>query len=230
MSRLRRGFSVRVELTEAIGEELANEALHQFTRVELASIRAPQGSYEDARSGRSYAPRRSARATFAPHPVRSEDDSCTRHQALALLAILEGFWHEPHNPLEPRACGSRLFMPRIAARAGVDVREVQRYLAALRTSGLLVAWQPPVTERTPKVMRGKRHAYNVYRLSRPLPRVLRERLKRFQVASKKVAIERSNALAVAIGSEHVDFGPARPRQGDAEAFWTKHPHLRPPPV
>lgn len=227
MAGLRRGASVTTLLEEAIGSELAEVALKTFTRVEIATIRAPQSAYEETRNGGMHAPARSARASFAAAPMRGADESCTRHQALVFLAILEGFWHDPHDPAHPRACGSKLYVPRLAARAGVTVREVQRYLAAFRTAGLLTTWQPPVTERTPKVMRGKRHAYNVYRLERPLPRVLRERLMRFQGAAKDYERAKARALSVDLGTDA--SAPAPATLGDAGArFLERHPHLRPP--
>ncbi len=210
---------MRVELAAALGEELTEACLRVWTRAEVAQTRAPRERWEASRRGGEHAPPRSAVAMFSPHPVRDEDDSCTRHQALLLLAVLEQMWWEPHDPSAPRTCGSKLYLPRLAARIGVGVRELDRYLAILRTAGILQAWQPPAKD-LPAKMRGKKHAYNVWRLNRALPRPLTERLKRFQVRGKQAAAEKSRP------APEPAFARTHP---SADAWFAKHPHLRPPP-
>ena len=192
------GHSVEDELSAAVGPELAAEALKLFGRAEVSTIAAPRDKWEKARSGREYAPARSARAKFRDAPVRSGEDNCTRRQAVLLLMVLEQVWHDPHDVHAPRICNQRLYLQRLAARVGVHVREVQRYLAILRSGGLVDTWQPPVTDATPKSMRGKRHCYSVWRLNRTLPRVLREALRRFQVRAKQAEAEGSPSRGPAL--------------------------------
>jgi len=231
ISRIRRGASVGVELEAVLGSELTERFLATVKRAAVAKTAAPREAWETSkRTGVRFAPRRSARARFLPMDVRTGEDNCTRRMAVFLLCVLEHLWHAPAHPDKPRVCNWRVYLPRLAARVGVTPRELERYLAIFRSAGLVDAWQPPKTDKTPRHMHGTSgHCYNVYRLNQPIPRALAERLKKFQTRLR--ADERAELTSGKAASSSSSSDNRAASSGyTAEAFYEAHPHLRPPPI
>lgn len=144
-----------------------------------------------SRTGRLFAPPRTARATFRrARPAR--DTRETTRQALAFLLVLS--WMRPST----KRTGSyrqqaRLWLGKarelergenpggLAGRCGVSVRELQRYFAVWRSAGLVGSWQPPQSSGLAKGKSG--HCFNLYELQVPMPPEAVERLKRYDRAA-----------------------------------------------
>lgn len=126
-----------------------------------------------------------------------------------------------------QACGAQLYLPTLAARLGVTVRTVERYLAGLQAAGLVRAWQPQEGCRNspnpraprglPASMRGEIYAYQIYRID-VVPAELRGALDRYYGGAR----ERERAADASVmselvaeldehGDEHGDEPAAPPR-------------------
>lgn len=194
---LRRGEAPIAEtLARVFGEALAARFIDAATRAVLTDVKSETRKLSS--KGVPYAPPGSAVAGFAPTARRTSESAPVRHMAIMLLTVLErlppggsrvasrGLWLGNPNP------GQRQPPNSVAGRVGVEVRELERYLAVFRTAGILEAWQPPATSGSPKSRRG--HCYNVYDLAVPMPRELTETLEAWRAAhqtQERAAVRRA---------------------------------------
>lgn len=229
---------MRPELERVLGLELTSDVLKCLTHAETLDT-AGTGEAEKAdRKGRRRSKRYTARATYLPHPVRSEEDLCVRRACAFLLAILERM--RPTQSGKGRALSRALWLGRLpgregrwgmADRIGVSVRQLEHYLAVL--SPIVARWQPPANDVGPRYTgRVSGHAYATYELRREMPAKLkralggrwvrpREAEGAHDVPSDVARAEREASTRA--DCETIDGGPRSGPPGAAEAFYHLFP-------
>lgn len=160
LRRLVRGVDVTIALTYSVGHELATKVTRALSRAKLREIRADD-----------------VPVTAAPY-VHDLNAPHIRRAAIVLVLICQ--WFGPSGRTGHRAQGSRLRVDVLADRAGVSVREIERYLAVFRQAGILKNWQPPKSSGLPSGISG--HCYALYELAAGIPRELERHLARFHRA------------------------------------------------
>lgn len=185
-----------------IGERLAGQFMRGALCAELDEIRSTVRK-RAPETGVIYAPPRTARASFAPAPIRSEESAPVRRMALLLLDVLEhfepggqrvaskGLWLGYANPAY-RQCPNS-----VSGRTGVGVREIQRYCVILEDAGVLKRWQP--NGRDSKNLKGKSgHCYNLWELQVPvMPAELHNLLAEWRKTHARAAAKLQRQAAVA---------------------------------
>lgn len=188
MRRIRRdGSDTHTALVQGFGGEWADRLIRAATRVKLREIRSEVRKERVNADGviTLWAPPRTARATFELKPIREANSLCVRRMALVWCQLAS--WLGPNGRTGHRAQGHRLNVAELAKRAGsldrpLSVREVERYLAAFESAGLIKRWQPPKSSGAPKGTRSG-HCFNLYALpAGKLPPQLEKQLQRFHAA------------------------------------------------
>lgn len=175
-ARLHRGDGVREVMTQALGAELTGRVLEAGTRAMIGQISSDER--RTARSGVQYAPPGSARAPMAPEPLRAEDSGMVRTLCQLVITLAEEIATAGNGV---RVSTRALYHRALAARLGRDPREVERYMAILRTAEIANTWQPkPGSPGIPQSKAGR--SYAVYALSVALPRTVLEQMRAWRAA------------------------------------------------
>lgn len=177
LRRLTRGVDVTLALSYSLGHELATKAIRALSRVKLREVRADD-----------------SKIPSAPY-VHDENAPHIRRAAIVLVLICQ--WLGPTGRTGHRAQGSRLRVDVLADRAGVSIREIERYLAVLRQAGILKNWQPPKSSGLPAGISG--HCFNLYELVAGIPKALEAHLARFHRAwwPRRATVEIKGAVDAA---------------------------------
>ena len=122
---------------------------------------------------------RSATCTLEPAPLHAADSDPVRR--LARLTLLICSWIGPKGRTGRPEQGHRLNTRWLALRLGCSVREVERYLTVLRSSGLIQTWQPPTSSGCPKGNISG-HCFNLFELVGEIPPELERHLAAFHRA------------------------------------------------
>lgn len=173
VKRLRQGYDVETTIGEVLGTELAAALVHN-TR--CATLR-------NTARGDS----RRAVTPIGPEPRKSENAPDVRRVAMLLVLICS--WMRPRDvrgrpgkrtghhgqaaALSMSAIGRRLALPG-EDRERLGEREIERYLALLRTAGILRNWQPPASSKNDKGHLSG-HCFQLYELPE-MPRELQQAL------------------------------------------------------
>lgn len=170
--RVRRGHECPgVALSRIVGKELSATWVDRLRRVSLASAASPHDARSLRRDGGIKGKRYTARVRLDASAKRSVTDP----EVVGLVLLLMHIW-DHIRPGQRRACTRALWLgvvkrshkrqpPHSLSRAlGVGVRELQRWLAALRTIGALSNWQPPGAEVPPYARTRKGRAYSCYQI------------------------------------------------------------------
>lgn len=131
-----------------------------------------------------------------------------RAMARLLVTVLEQF-----SPGALRTASKALCMARLAARLEVSQRELQRFIAVLRTARLLETIQPPGHTQNLKSKKGR--CYNVWLLMRAQPRELAEQLEHWRAAHRAAERTAQRDAAAAPPPKRDDQRTQRP---DAAKF------------
>lgn len=172
---LRRGFDVRGTLARGLGSQLADRFVYIATHVIVRDVRAPAELVRTAPNGKRWAPARTAVATLEQHQVHDPNSPTVRNMARVLTLVCS--WLGPNKRTGHALQGHWLNVEHLAKRVGLEVKEVERYLAIFRSQRLLLSWQPPSSSGAPKGNRSG-HAFNLYELA-SLPPELERHLKAF---------------------------------------------------
>lgn len=132
-------------------------------------------------------------------------ETTPRNRCASGPALWQGRW----------GVGMRRRPAKLAAQAGVSCRQLQRYVLALKRSGVLRTWQPP-WERTCERLRGRAHAYAVYYWRAELPARVVLRLQRWAEGWVRKGRDVTPD----------DVGPYRPPAPEPCPYWEA---ARPPP-
>lgn len=158
-------------LARLVGGELAAAWVDALRRCEYASAATPHELRSLRPSGKIAGKRYTARVRLSASPLRDETDPEVIGPVLLLMhlwdhirpgrrrAWTKALWlgkPDRHHTKQPEHCLSRAL--------GVGVRELQRWLAALRTIGCLKNWQPPGADAPPGARTRKGRAYSCYEI------------------------------------------------------------------
>lgn len=130
-------------------------------RAKLRDVRSDATLIRMSGSGRAYHPPRSARAELG-ELVHEANAPTVRRMALVFVIVCS--WLGPTRRTGHHRQGHALRVDVLAEKAGCSVREVERYLAVLRSAGILRCWQPPSSSGLPKGNRSG-HCFNLYELT-----------------------------------------------------------------
>jgi hypothetical protein len=179
--RLRRGHETARTALARVMDATHAEALLQglcsmkLSRCESSREDSKVRHYRDGSVGR-HGKRFTARVRLDARARRGEDAPEVVGPVLLLLHILDHMCLHERNQ-EYRAWTKALWLGKqhrgtdqqphhsLSRALGVSVRELQRWLAALRTLGVVKNWQPRVDEKTPANARTRKgRAYSCYLL------------------------------------------------------------------
>jgi hypothetical protein len=183
--KLARGQLAPVDgLAPIVGKELASRWIGLLCRAVIGSAASPRDDRklrstdeidEFGESGtRVYGARFTARVRVDAVPLRPDMHREVVGPVLLLLAILDQI-----RPGSRRAWDRALWLgpacmpakppPCLAARLGVSVRTVERWLATLRTIGVLDNWQPPASEANERQRNKNGRTYSLYEVREMSP-------------------------------------------------------------
>lgn len=171
-------------LAPIVGKELASRWVGLLCCAVIGSAASPRDDRklratpeidEFGESGtRVYGARFSARVRVDAIPLRPDMHREVVGPVLLLLAILDqvkpgsrrawdrALWLGPAcMPAKPPPC--------LAGRLGVSVRTVERWLATLRTIGVLDNWQPPASEANERQRNKNGRTYSLYEIGEMSP-------------------------------------------------------------
>jgi hypothetical protein len=171
-------------LAPIVGKELASRWVELICRAVIGTAASPRDDRrlrstaeidEHGESGtRVYGGRFTARVRVDAHPLREQSHAEVVGPVLLLLAILDQV-----RPGSRRAWDRALWLgpacmpdkppPCLAARLGVSVRTVERWLAVLRTIGALDNWQPPASEANDRQRNKNGRTYSLYEVREMSP-------------------------------------------------------------
>ena len=166
--RIRRGLdSPRDALTRLVGAELADRWCDALGRMCLGSAASPHEERSMSAKGRVKGRRFTACSRLDATQKRGDQSPELVGPVLLLLHVLDHI-----RPGGSRAWTKELWLGKpncppekargLAMALGVCVRELQRWLAALRTIGALTNWQPPGHNAPPGARTRKGRAYSCY--------------------------------------------------------------------
>jgi hypothetical protein len=184
--RLRKGTDVETALRIGLGRELASKVVRAACGAKLRDVRAPRELIRITRTGRAHAPPRTARVEIGRSPVHDANARCVRRLALMLVHVLG--WLGPAGRTGHARQAARLRVDVLADKCALggrplDRKEIQRYLAVLRSAGILSAWQPPAYDengvRNTLPVGPSGHCFNFYELTGDVPPELERALASF---------------------------------------------------
>jgi len=183
--KLRRGTDVETALRVGLGRALAAKVVRAARCAKLREVHAPRELIRITRSGRAHAPPRTARVELGSVV---HDANALHVRRLALMAVHILGWLGPAGRTGHERQGARLRVDVLAQRCALrdkplDRKEVQRYLAVLRSAGILSAWQPPAYDehgvRNTLPVGPSGHCFNFYELAGDVPPELERALASF---------------------------------------------------
>lgn len=160
-----------VALTRIVGAELADAWVDALRRCEYASAASPHEARTRREGGGIQGTRYTARVRLSATALRAETDPEVVGPVLLLMHVWDhiragrkrawtrALWlgkQKRTAATQPEHCLSRAL--------GVGVRELQRWLAALRTLGALKNWQPPGADAPSVARTRKGRAYSCYEI------------------------------------------------------------------